>query len=242
MARHVGLKAYVNEVDLPPTWDIRNQDAFLFLRHVNSKVKMRRDQVVIDLEMDRYHTSYDQRLISEKLAAAQFYNNRGMELAAEGDVKQGFLHLRKALLLDDKQAYIWNNFATLYRRQGLMKEAEALYLRGLEEDRGDLTIISNLSGLYQELGDQEKAEVYFKLAEQHRNSNPYFLYYEAIRFFNAGDVQQARDLLHQAIRRQKAEPRFYDLGVKIYEALGDQTQADIMRERAEHHRQANFTL
>src|SRR5690606_36527251 len=121
MARHVGLNAHVNEVKLPPTWDVRNEEAFLFLRHVNSKVKLRRDEVVIDLEMDRYHTSYEQRLISGDLAAAQFYNNRGMEIAAEGEVKDAFLHLRKALLLDDRQAYIWSNLATFYRRHGFLK-------------------------------------------------------------------------------------------------------------------------
>src|SRR5690606_10983671 len=107
LARHVGLDAYINEVDLPPSWDLRNKDAFLFLRHVNAKVKLpQKDTVVIDLEMDRYSPAYNQRFISEDLAAAQFYNNRGMELAAAGDVKRAFLHLRKALLLDNRQSYI----------------------------------------------------------------------------------------------------------------------------------------
>ena len=194
MARHIGLDAYVNEVDLPPTWDLRNQDAFLFLRHVNSRVKLRRDEVVIDLEMDRYSSTYDQRLIPEKLVAAQFYNNRGMELSAEGEFKDAFLHLRKALLLDDQQSYIWNNMATVYRRNGYLKEAEALYLQGLQVDRGDLTIISNLSGLYRQLDEPEKAETFFRLAERHRNSNPYFLYYEANKSFESGDAEHARDL------------------------------------------------
>lgn len=238
MARHVGLDAHVNEVDLPPTWDLRNQDAFLFLRHVNSKVNLRRDQVVIDLEMDRYNSSYEQRRISERLAAAQFYNNRGMELSAEGEVSEAFLHLRKALLLDDGQSYIWNNLATVYRRNGYLKEAEALYLQGLQIDNGDLTIISNLSGLYRQLDQPEKAEVFFQLAERHRNNNPYFLYYEANRSLQAGNVEQARDLLKKAISKEKAEVRFYDLGVKIYEALGDQKQAEVMRQRAAQRRDA----
>lgn len=238
MARHVGLDANVNEVDLPPTWDLRNQDAFLFLRHVNSKVKLRRDEVVIDLEMDRYSSTYKQRLISEKLAAAQFYNNRGMELSAEGKFKEAFLHLRKALLLDHEQSYIWNNLATVYRRNGYLKEAEALYLQGLHIDSGDLTIISNLSGLYRQLEEPEKADTFFRLAERHRNSNPYFLYYEANKFLESGDAEQARDLLKKAISKEKAEVRFYDLGVKIYEALGDQKQADAMRKRATQRREA----
>jgi Flp pilus assembly protein TadD len=140
-------------VDLPPSWDLRNRDAFLFLRHVNAKVKLgHSDVVVIDLEMDRYSPAYEQRFISEALVTAQFYNNRGMELSAAGDVKQGFLHLRKALLLDDQQSYIWSNFGTLYHRQGLLPEAEAAYLYGLSLAADDLTIMTNLSTLYRRMG------------------------------------------------------------------------------------------
>src|SRR5690606_26229618 len=35
LARHIGLDAFINEVDLPPSWNLRSADAFLFLRHIN---------------------------------------------------------------------------------------------------------------------------------------------------------------------------------------------------------------
>src|SRR5690606_27935437 len=142
LARHVGLDAFINEVDLPPSWNLRSADAFLFLRHINVKIKLaHREEVVIDLEMDRYSSAYRQRHISEDLASAQFYSNRGMELSAAGDVQRSFLYLRKALLLDGGQSYMWSNFATLYRRQGFFPEAEAAYLYGLSLNANDLTII-----------------------------------------------------------------------------------------------------
>lgn len=240
MARHVGLSAQVNEVDLPPTWDLRNQDAFLFLRHVNAKVSLRRDEVVIDLEMDRYNTNYDQRLISETLAAAQYYNNRGMELSAEGEIKQAFLYLRKALLLDDQQSYIWNNMATVYRRNGFMDEAEALYMHGLRLDDRDLSIISNLSGLYRQMGQDEKADEFFQRAERHRSINPYYMYYEALKYFEAGDAAKAQTLIVRAIRKEDTEVRFYELAEKVYKALGDERRAEIMRQRAETQRKARL--
>ena len=128
--------------------------------------------------------------------------------------------------------------ATVYRRNGYLREAEALYLQGLQVDDRDLTIISNLSGLYRQLNEPEKAEAFFRLAERHRNGNPYFLYYEANKSLEAGDAEHARDLLKKAISKEKHEVRFYDLGVKIYEALGDPKQAEAMRARAAQRREA----
>lgn len=231
LARHIGLNAYVNEVDLPPSWDLRNKDAFLFLRHVNAKVKLAREEVVIDLEMDRYSPAYRQRAISEDLAAAQFYNNRGMELSAAGDVSGGFSYLRKALLLDDKQSYIWSNFATLYRRQGFFPEAEAAYLYGLSLDAQDLTIISNLAGLYGLLGDSERADFYFARAERHRDTNPYYRYSRATFALQEGRPDQALGLIREALKQRDDEPRFYALAADIYEQLGNTAAATKMRKK-----------
>lgn len=234
MARHVGLDAHVNEVDLPPSWDLRNRDAFLFLRHVNAKVKLtRNEEVVVDLEMDRYSPAFKQRYISEDLAAAQFYNNRGMELSASGDAASAFLHLRKALLLDDRQSYIWSNLATLYRRQGFFAEAEAAYLYGLQLDATDLTIMSNLSGLYRTSGNSEKAAYYYQRAAQHRESNPYYRYTEASYALDEGQLARALTLIQQAIKENRKEPRFYTLAAEIYERLGNPAQAASMRKKAE---------
>lgn len=241
LARHIGLNAYVNEVRLPPTWDLRNENDFLFLRHVNAKVRLRQsDEVVIDLELERYDVKYPQLAITEQLAAAQYYNNRGMELASAGDIHNAFLHLRKALLLDDQQSYFWNNLATLYRRGGFYREAEALYLHGLKLDNRDLSIISNLGGLYRQMGNTAKAEDFSHRAEKHRRINPYFMYYEALQAMDNNRPEIARDLLKKAIRAEKDEIRFYELIVKVYEALGDKRAADNMRERLEEQRKARL--
>lgn len=235
MARHIGLPAYINEVDLPPSWDLRNRDAYLFLRHINAKVKLSRsDAVVIDLEMGRYHPTYEQRVISESLAAAQFYNNRGMELSAAGDAKQGFLYLRKALLLHDRQSYIWGNLGTLYQRQGMFDVAEAAYLYGLSLDAHDLTIMTNLSSLYHRMNRPEQATYYYAQAEQHRAKNPYFHYSSASYALDEGKLVKALSLIKQAIRQRAKEPRFYQLAAEIYERLGNAEQATAMREKMVH--------
>lgn len=234
MARHMGLDARVNDVALPPSWDLRGQDSLMLLRHVNAKVVLEPgEQVVIDLEMDRYSPMYRQSRVSERLAAALYYSNRASELAAEGKVEEGFLHLRKALALDDGQSYIWNNLGNLYYRQQLLKEAETAYLQGLHLAPRDLTVISNLSVLYKALGERDKAEYFDGRAREYRNDNPYYLYTRARSALNAGDDQKAETLVVKAIAREKKEPRFHRLAAQIYEHRGQAEKADSMRRRAE---------
>lgn len=245
MARHLGLKAEVNEVELPPTWDMRATDTFLLMRHVNAKVFMPRanntfvrvigtadvSDIVVDLEMRRYRSHYKQQVISKELVAAQFYSNRGMELAAEGNVRDGFLHLRKALLMSQEPSYIWSNFGSFYRRQKLLPEAEAIYLHGLAINPRDYNIMHNLAGLYKDMGKLEQSEYYQKRVRQYRNANPYFMYKRAEEKMKKNDLQGALTLIKKAIKKEENEARFYRLAIDIYDQLGEVGNAQYMRDK-----------
>lgn len=245
MARYLGLNAEVNEVMLPPTWDMRASDTYLLMRHVNAKVFMPRrsgafarvigsadvSDIVVDLEMRRYRPHYKQKVIGTDLVAAQFYSNRGMELAAEGNAREGFLYLRKALLMSQQPSYIWSNFGSFYRRQKLLPQAEAIYLHGLSINPRDYTIMHNLAGLYKDMGNAEQSEYYQKRVYQHRNANPYYMYKRAEDALQKNDYGIALTLIKQAIAKEKNEARFYRLGADIYDKLGDTSNAELMRDK-----------
>lgn len=245
MARHVGLKAEVNEVILPPTWDMREGDTYLFMRHVNAKVFMPSavrswiravntadvSDIVVDLEMRRFRAHYKQKVIGKDLVAAQFYSNRGMELAAEGDSRTAFLYLRKALLMNDEPSYIWSNFGSFYRRQGFLVEAEAIYLHGLKVNPRDYTIMHNLAAIYKDMGDLAQHEYYRDRVRKHRNANPYYIYRRALEASEKQDFAKALELIKNAIKKEKDEIRFYRLAVTIYDALGDSENAEHMRDK-----------
>lgn len=245
MARHLGLKAEVNEVMLPPTWDMRAGDTYLFMRHVNAKVFMPHtprswiraantadvSDIVVDLEMRRFRAHYKQNVIGKDLVAAQFYSNRGMELAAEGDTRAAFLYLRKALLMNDTQSYIWSNFGSFYRRLGFPAEAEAIYLHGLKVNPRDYTIMHNLAGLYKDIGNEERYRYYQERVRKHRNANPYYIYRLALEAAEQEDYKKALSLINKAIGKEKDEIRFYRLAVTIYDALGDSENAEHMRDK-----------
>lgn len=245
MARHLGLKAEVNEVLLPPTWDMRSTDTYLLMRHVNAKVFMNSPKktfvrvmgtadisdIVVDLEMRRYRPHYKQNVIDNNLVAAQFYSNRGMELAADGKTKEGFLNLRKALLMSEEPSYIWSNFGSFYRRQGLNEAAEKIYLHGLEVNPRDYTIMHNLAGLYTDAGNAERAAYYQKRVRQYRAANPYYKYRRAQEKFEQQDYAGALTLIKKAIKKEENEARFYSLAVKIYDELGDKQNGQAMRDK-----------
>jgi len=245
MARHIGLNAEVNEVMLPPTWDMRASNTYLLMRHVNAKIFMPRrnksfarvistadvTDIVVDLEMRRYRPHYKQHVISSDLVAAQFYSNRGMELAAAGNAREGFLYLRKALLMSQKPSYIWSNFASFYRRQKLLPQAEAIYLHGLSINPRDYTIMHNLAGLYKEIGNSEQSEHYQSRVRQYRNNNPYYMYKRAEYAMQKNDLNGALTLIKKALAKEENETRFYRLAAEIYDQLGDTTNAQHMRDK-----------
>ncbi len=241
MARHIGLDAEVNDVQVPPSWDLRDGQSFLLFRHVNAKVMLPfSEQLVVDLEMERYSPVYEQTVIGDRLVAAQFHNNLGMERIAAGDRRLAFLHLRKALQLDDRQAYIWNNLGTLYKRMGKVDAAEIAYAQGLRLARGDLPLMSNLSSLYEVRGEPEKAAYFLRQVREHRNSNPYYLYSLAQKALSQGNLAQAERHLEQAMARQTEEPRFYSLAAEIYDQRALPDKAEAMRRKAEQRREEMY--
>jgi tetratricopeptide (TPR) repeat protein len=240
MARYLGLNAQFNEVILPPTWDMRSSNTYLFMRHVNVKVSFGRgsrwswvkdmtyadiSDIVVDLELRRYRTNYPQKLIDENAMTGQFYSNRGMEVAAAGDDVGAFLNLRKAIAVENQESYIWSNFGSYYRRRGNLAEAEAIYLKGLSINRDDLTIMHNLAGLYKEIGLDERSQEFANKVRAHRNANPYYLYQMAQKAQSKNDLPKARKFIERALAKQQDEARFYRLAIEIYNALGDKLAA-----------------
>jgi Flp pilus assembly protein TadD len=131
------------------------------------------------------------------------------------------LYLRKALQENDRQSYIWNNLASLYKRQGLLNEAETVYLYGLKINPDDLTIMNNLAWLYKEMGNTKQTALYTKLAQRYRQSNPYYQYSLSLNAFSEGDYANALTFIKRALEREKKDARFYDLAAKIYSKLGN---------------------
>ena len=234
LAKHVGLKAYINEVDVPPTWNLTDDATFVFMRHVNVKIKLRDGRsAIVDLDIQSYDPQYKQRNVELEDAHAQFYNNRGVEFMMLGDKFNAFRYMRKAIEINPKLGHTWNNLGALYSRNGHYTEAEIAYLKALTLMPKSLSTLSNLSSLYYRSGDIEQAKQYEEKVLYHRQKNPYYHYSIAKKAFEKFEFENALASLNKAFSYEKKDKRFYELGADIYRKLNRPDKAENMLAKGE---------
>jgi Flp pilus assembly protein TadD len=233
MARHLGLDARFQEVDIPPDWALQN-DVFVLNRHVDVLVSLGMEgERVVDFNMDDFRTTYDRRAISDARARAHFYNNLAVEGMQAGDVASALLYFRKAIENDPLFSPAWTNLGLLYMRQGHPAHAEAAYLQALRADEGDLVAMSNLASLYEQRGDEERAASYRDRVRDHRRRNPYYRYELAREAFQAEQYDVAIGHLKYAVREKRNEDRFCFLLGLSYMKKGDEDEGRRWLSRAE---------
>lgn len=221
MLRHAGVEAQFNDVDIPLIGGIRDETTLVFYKHINAIVEFPFEgRAVIDLVMDEYDTSYEQRTITDRAAAAQYYNNRSMEFLQEGKVEASFPYLVKAISLDPRQSYLWSNLGSLYQRAGKLEAAKAAFEIALAENGSDLVATSNAARLYTALGESKRAEALTRRVTMFRERNPYYRYVRAVSAYRSSDFEAAKREVTEAIHLYRQEHRFHFLLGAIYERLG----------------------
>jgi len=248
LARHVGLNAQVNQVMIPPTWDMNSDSSYFLIRHVNAKVAIRKvrwqlvrerssiadvSDVIVDLEIRRFRPTYAQKILDMQSVEALFYNNRAMEYASIGDDKNAFIYLRRALKAKPDESSIWSNMGSFYRRSGKVVVAESLYKHALSLEANNPTVLSNLAALYQQTGDLVEAENYRKRVQHYRDSNPYYLYQKATRAKEDGDIPGAISFINRALKKETKDDRLYLLASELYSLSGDADRARKLRKKSE---------
>lgn len=233
MLRYLGIKVLFNQVDIPPIWDLQNDDMLVLYQHVNAVATYNNStRHVIDISMQDYDLYYPQHSIDDRTIQALFYNNRGMEYLLDGDDRQAFLYLRKAIDIKPELPFIWTNLGTLYRRHGKLDVAEIAYRIALEIDPDNLVAISKAGRNYRDMGKLILAGQFDHRAKMFRQNNPYYMYYQARDEVLAGEYEAALDNINAAIRRYNLEHRFYFLQGVIYSALAEEKQAKNSFEKA----------
>lgn len=233
MARHLGLVAFFQEVDVPPSWTMTGQ-SYIYSQHINVYVRLERGfHQVVDFNIYEINIDHGSRLISDERAYAHFYNNIGAEQMLAGDSVLAYAYLRKSLKMDSTYAPAWINMGVLHRRERYPDWAEAAYLEALELEPANLMALSNLANLYEEQGRTVLAQQYQERVRSHRMRNPYYRYHKANEAFIEGDYTTAIKDLKYAIRLRKNEDRFYYLLSLCYLMSGDRDEAQKWMEKAE---------
>jgi Flp pilus assembly protein TadD len=209
MARHVGLDARFQEVDVPPDWSLR-EDLFILNRHVNVLVDLGVDGAqVVDFNIDDFKMTYDRQEISDSRAMAHYHNNLGVEAMQADEPALALAYFRQALeRTEHRFSPAWTNLGSLYLRTGHRTHAESAFLHALAVDPSDLVAMSNLVRFYDAHGSVERASEYRRRVQTHRMQNPYYRYKLAVQAYTDGDVSDAIGHLKYALRKKRREDTF----------------------------------
>lgn len=230
MARQLGVDAHYQQVNVPPSWDQRG-NFILLSRHINIHIKAPKrpggtspDSYVVDFNARNYKSIYRTEILSDERALAHYHSNIGVQKLSDGEYLQSFLNFRRGLELDPDFEDLWNNLGALYSRIGKPDYAEKSYLIAARKGES-MAALSNLTHLYERIGNDEQASIYRQQVARFRARNPYYRYHLAQDSLNVGDLKAAAEHLRYAMRIKPEEDSFYYLMGMVVLKTGDQSKA-----------------
>ncbi len=230
LAREAGLIVMFQEVEVGDAWSAVG-DTHYYSLHINVLVDLPRKQQIVDFHTQADSFSWRSRVVGDKTAAAQYYNNMAVHHLSEGNLQQAFLHSHKAIDLRPNTGYFWANLGTILKRADDLDGAEEAYHVAIDMS-GEPAAVSNLARLYTQRGQTELAAHYTAKAEGYRMKNPYYLFDLAQRSYEAGNYSESIELLTTAIKTEKKEHQFHHLRGLSWARLGDAQAAKTNFSRA----------
>ena len=208
MAREAGLKAWFQEVKLPPEWSSVNE-TFLVSMHINAVVQDARSEYVVDVSGAQRTKWIRTRKLSDAEAEAQFYNNHGADALVKNDLATAFAYLVKAIRTAPDISYVWSNLGVIYNRNGQVDDAKQAYDVALEINPAEIVALNNLHTIYVKEGDVVRAGKLSSRVQKHRLKNPYYLHHLSSQALDERRYEDAIALLKRAIKLNKEEYRFH---------------------------------
>jgi tetratricopeptide (TPR) repeat protein len=208
MARKAGMKAYFQEVEIPPTWS-NVEDNLLVSKHVNAVVYSEGHTFTVDVSRRKTREVEQTRRLSDAEARAQYYNNLGADALIAQDIGLAYAYFSKALEADRNLSYIWSNIGVILRRNGQTEDAMLAYQTALRLEPDESVALNNLHVIYTEDGNLEATAELEARVERNRRKNPYYIQYLAELAIEEQRYGEAIDLAKKAIRMDADEYRFY---------------------------------
>jgi len=236
LARAAGLQANYQSVVVPPSWS--NDGQVVVASHVNTVVRTGRGQeTIVDFNLRPYQAEHRSRRVTDSYALGLFYTNLGAEAMLRENHAAALVYLREAARVRPDIAGVWVNLGVLYARHGRYEHAEAAYLRALDVDAREPSALTNLSLVYDALGEAQLAADYRDRVQNYRERNPYYHFASATLAYEQEQFADALAAVRKALRLKPDEQEFYELRGKVQTALGksrDATQSfELARSYAE---------
>jgi tetratricopeptide (TPR) repeat protein len=224
LARAVGLQAGYQSVVVPPSWS--NDGQVVVASHVNTSVRMGRgEESIVDFNIRPYRSDRRSRRVNDSYALALFYTNLGAEAMLRDDDAAALVYLREAAGVRTDIAGTWINLGVLYARHGRYEHAEAAYLHALDVDADEPSALTNLSLVYDALGETALAAEYRERVHRYRDRNPYYHFASATVAYEQRQFDDALVSLRKALRLKPDDQQFYQLRGQVETALGKSRDA-----------------
>ena len=233
LAREAGLAASYQLVEVPPDYDSVNGMVVLN-KHVNARVHDIRGRGSVTVEFSEEFASgiHDRRVVDDQFALALHYNNLAFSDDMAGDGRGAFIYLKKAMELTPRNPDLWTNLGVFYARRGHLEHAIASYRMALELDAHHSAAVRGLANAYGVLGQADNARFYQRRVAHSRARDAYTYYTLAQRANQAGRPSESLELVSQAIRLHRKDPRFHTLQGEVHDLLGNTVAASESYKRA----------
>ncbi len=232
MARHLGLTAWYQEVEIPQQWN-NDHDTLLVSMHVNVVVEGVRDSSwVVDVSGRATARSRLERRIPDEVVVAQYYNNLGAEALTQGDLGKAFAYISKAIEIEPNLHYLWSNLGVVYVRNEQLDEAVDAYQTALQINSNSTMAANNLYLIYQRTGNVLAAAELEKRVEKNRRKNPYYLSYLSAVAYEEGRLDDSRQLAERAVSLHETEYRFHYQLARTLMMEGKRAEAQLSLQRA----------
>jgi Flp pilus assembly protein TadD len=232
MARHLGLDAHYQEVEIPQQWSNDN-DTLLVSMHVNVVIEGAfGSNWVVDVSGRANSNSRLQRKISDKVVVAQYYNNIGANALTEDDLGKAYAYISKAIETEPDLHYLWSNLGVVYNRNNQLEAATQAYLTALSIDPNSSMAANNLYLIYEKTGNFAAAAELEKRVEKNRRKNPYYLSYLSAVAYDEGRLEESRELAERALEIQGTEYRFHYQLARTLVREGKRQEAEMSLQRA----------
>lgn len=231
MARHVGLDAWFQEIQVAPDWSAAD-DILVLSKHINVVLRGGVGEYVLDVSGRKPAKRSRVRKVSDNEAIAQFYNNLGVAALFEQDLAGAHAYFFRGINTDPDLAYIWSNLGVVYNRNGQKAGAKAMYRNALLINEDEFIAASNLSRLYTLEGNAAAAAALEGKLEKHRRRNPYYL--AELAGEAAAEMQYGKSikLLRKSIELKEKEYQFHFALAQSLHLSGNLDAAEASYRRA----------
>ena len=233
MARYAGIDASFQTVEVRPEWD-RRGDLLVLSRHINATGSLGyKREYVVDFTPEIQLQQLTANKVTDLYARALYFNNLGVEALVADDLDAAFSYFKNALFLEPELSIAWNNIGASYNRLGNKELTEYSYQMAFLTEDKNATAVNNLAKHYRSNGDLERAERYEEAIQRFNERNPYYHFARGEIAVEANDLATARDAYQDALRLKRSEPDFYLALADVYSALGEEVEAEELRQTAD---------